>query len=297
MSLGYFIELKMRFFDNFFAIWEFGGSLIFLLINNTMKKYIRTTLAIIASAVLVVVISSNASGPGGDRTNAPGSSGNCSACHGGTANLGGDIAITVLDKSTASAATQYTPGKTYTIGIKMGGTSIKKGFQATVINSSNAGIGTMSGNSTGTSIYTSGNRSICGHNTPGLGVWYVDWTAPAAASGTVTIYASGVVSNSNGSDNGDQVVKTSLSFPATASSNINSLTNSTSFSVYPNPASHEIKFSANVSKVTIMSQNGKVVFSGNNVDHVNIENLSNGLYFVNAIAENQRAICKQFIKQ
>jgi hypothetical protein len=287
----------MQFFDNFFAIWEFGGSLIFLLINNTMKKYIRTTLAIIACAVLVVVISSNASGPGGDRTNAPGSSGNCSACHGGTANLGGDIAITVLDKSTASAATQYTPGKTYTIGIKMGGTSIKKGFQATVINSSNAGIGTMSGNSTGTSIYTSGNRSICGHNTPGLGVWYVDWTAPAAASGTVTIYASGVVSNANGSDNGDQVVKTSLSFPATASSNINSLANSTSFSVYPNPASHEIKFSSNVSKVTIMSQNGKVVFSGKNVDHVNIENLSNGLYFVNAIAENQAAICKQFIKQ
>lgn len=297
MSLGYIIELKMQFFDNFFAIWEFGGSLIFLLIKNTMKKYIRTTLAIIAGAVLVVVNSSNASGPGGDRTNAPGSSGNCSACHGGTANLGGDIAITVLDKSTASAATQYTPGKAYTIGIKMGGTSIKKGFQATVINSSNAGIGTMSGNSTGTSIYTSGNRSICGHNTPGLGVWYVDWTAPAAASGTVTIYASGVVSNANGSDNGDQVVKTSLSFPASASSNINSLANSTSFSVYPNPASHEIKFSSNVNKVTIMSQNGKVVFSGKNIDHVNIENLSNGLYFVNAIAENQTAICKQFIKQ
>ena len=287
----------MRFFDNFFAIWEFGASLIFLLIKNTMKKHIRTTLAIIAGAILVVVNSSNASGPGGDRTNAPGSSGNCSACHGGTANLGGDIVVTVIDKSTASAATEYTPGKTYTIGIKMGGTSIKKGFQATVINSSNAGIGTMSGNSTGTSIYASGNRSICGHNTPGIGVWYFDWTAPATASGTVSIYASGVVSNASGNDNGDQVVKTSLSFPAAASSNINSLANFNSFSVYPNPTSHEIKFSAKVSKVTIMSQNGKVVFSGNNIDHVNIENLSNGLYFVNAIAENQTAICKQFIKQ
>jgi hypothetical protein len=287
----------MRFFDNFFAIWEFGASLIFLLIKNTMKKHIRTTLAIIAGAILVVVNSSNASGPGGDRTNAPGSSGNCSACHGGTANLGGDIVVTVIDKSTASAATEYTPGKTYTIGIKMGGTSIKKGFQATVINSSNAGIGTMSGNSTGTSIYASGNRSICGHNTPGIGVWYFDWTAPATASGTVSIYASGVVSNASGNDNGDQVVKTSLRFPAAASSNINSLANFNSFSVYPNPASHEIKFSAKVSKVTIMSQNGKVVFSGNNIDHVNIENLSNGLYFVNAIAENQTAICKQFIKQ
>ena len=297
MSLGYIIELKMRFFDNFFAIWEFGASLIFLLIKNTMKKHIRTTLAIIAGAILVVVNSSNASGPGGDRTNAPGSSGNCSACHGGTANLGGDIVVTVIDKSTASAATEYTPGKTYTIGIKMGGTSIKKGFQATVINSSNAGIGTMSGNSTGTSIYASGNRSICGHNTPGIGVWYFDWTAPATASGTVSIYASGVVSNASGNDNGDQVVKTSLSFPAAASSNINSLANFNSFSVYPNPASHEIKFSAKISKVTKMSQNGKVVFSGNNIDHVNIENLSNGLYFVNAIAENQTAICKQFIKQ
>ena len=297
MSLGYIIELKMRFFDNFFAIWEFGGSLIFLLIKNTMKKYIRTTLAIIAGAVLVVVNSSNASGPGADRTNAPGSSGNCSACHGGTANLGGDIVVTVIDKSTASAATEYTPGKTYTIGVKMGGTSLKKGFQLTVINSSNAGIGTMSGNSTGTSIYTSGNRSICGHNTPGLGVWYVDWTAPATVSGTVTIYASGVVSNSNGNNNGDQVVKTSLSFPAAAASNINALSNAANFSIYPNPASKELKFSAAVSKVTIMSQNGKVVFSGNNVDHVNIENLSNGLYFVNAIAENQTAICKQFIKQ
>ena len=89
----------MRFFDNFFVIWEFGGSLIFLLTQNTMKKYIRTTLAIIASAILVVVNSSNASGPGGDRTDAPGSSGNCSACHGGTTNLGGDIVVTVIDKS------------------------------------------------------------------------------------------------------------------------------------------------------------------------------------------------------
>ncbi len=262
-----------------------------------MKKYIKTTLAIVAGAILVVVNLSNANGPGGDRTNAPGSSGDCSACHGGTANLGGDIAVTIIDKSTASAATEYTPGKTYTIGIKMGGTSIKKGFQVTVINSSNAGIGTMSGNSAGTSIYTSGNRSICGHNTPGLGIWYVDWTAPAAAAGTVTIYTAGVVSNANSNNNGDQVVKTTLNFPAAAASTTKTVINSTNFSVYPNPASHEIKFSATVSKVTIMSQNGKVVFSGNNIDHVNIENLSNGLYFVNAIGENQTAICKQFIKQ
>ncbi|PHX77782.1 MAG: hypothetical protein CK543_01075, partial [Flavobacteriales bacterium] len=66
----------MRFFDNFFAIWEFGGSLVFLMIQNTMKKYIRTTLAIVAGTILVVVNLSNASGPDGDRTNAPGSSGN-----------------------------------------------------------------------------------------------------------------------------------------------------------------------------------------------------------------------------
>lgn len=262
-----------------------------------MKNYIKTTSTIVAGAILVVLNLSNANGPGGDRTGAPGSSGTCSSCHGGTANLGGDIALTIVDKTTASTATEYTPGKTYTIGIKMGGTSIKKGFQATVINSSNAGVGTMGGNSTGTRIYTSGNRSICGHNTPGVGVWYFDWTAPATSAGTVTIYAAGVVSNSNGSDNGDQSVKTSINFPAAAASNTNSLSNAANFSIYPNPASKELKFSTEVSKVTIMSQNGKVVFTGTQIDHVNIENLSNGLYFVNAIGENQTAICKQFIKQ
>ena len=176
----------------------------------------------------------------------------------------------------------------------MGGTSIKKGFQLTVINSSNAGIGTMSGNSTGTSIYTSGNRSICGHNTPGLGIWYVDWTAPATASGTVTIYTSGVISNSNGNNNGDQVVKTSLSFPSAASSNINSVANSNSFSVYPNPATDllTIEFGEEASEMTIaiVDVMGRTVmptmnqFSGNRTE-ISVNELPQGAYFITGTSE------------
>lgn len=262
-----------------------------------MKKYLKSSLIIMAGAILVVLNSSNANGPGGDRTGAPGSSGNCASCHGGTANLGGDIVISAVDKSTAAVATEYTPGKTYTIAIKMGGTSTKKGFQITAINSSNVGIGTFSGNSTGTRIYTSGNRSICGHNTPGLGIWYVDWTAPATASGTVSFYASGVVSNANGSDNGDQVVKTSFNLTAAAASNVSEIDDLVNFSIYPNPASHQIKFSSTLSSVTILNQAGQMVYHAKNVKEVNIENLARGLYFVNAIAENQAPICKQFIKR
>ncbi|MBM3938430.1 MAG: hypothetical protein FJ333_07245, partial [Sphingomonadales bacterium] len=76
---------------------------------------------------------SNSNGPGGDRTGAPGSSGNCSSCHGGSAALGGDLVITAVDIATASTVTTYAPGKKYTIGVKMGGTSTRKGFQATVL--------------------------------------------------------------------------------------------------------------------------------------------------------------------
>jgi hypothetical protein len=281
----------------FLPFGNLGGLAYFCCNKNTMKKHIKSSLIIIAGAILVMVNSSNANGPGGDRTGAPGSSGNCSSCHGGTANLGGDIVISAVDKTTATVATEYTPGKTYTIGIKMGGTSTKKGFQITAINSSNVGIGTFSGNSTGTRIYSSGNRSICGHNTPGLGVWYVDWTAPATASGTVSFYASGVVSNANGSDNGDQMVKTSFNLTAAAASKTEQINSAINFTVYPNPASHELKFSSVVSSVSIMNQTGKIVYSGNNVNQVNIENFANGLYFVNAIGENQTSICKQFIKQ
>lgn len=259
------------------------------------NKYVKFSLSVIASAAIVVSTLSNASGPGGDRTGAPGSSGNCSACHGGSAALGGDIAMNIVDKITSSVVTSYVAGKTYTIGIKMGGTSTRKGFNATVLNASNAGVGSISNNSTGTTVYTSGNRSIVSHNTPGLGLWYFDWTAPATATGTITFYGAGIVSNMNNNNTGDQVVSTSMAIPA-AISNVNNKSASP-ISLYPNPTSSEIHFGQALIKIQIFNALGKEVFNGSDISEMSVENFKSGNYRICGITQSGKSFNSQFIKQ
>jgi hypothetical protein len=249
------------------------------------------TLGILLTTIIVL---SNANGPGGDRTGAPGSSGNCSSCHGGTANLGGDIVITAVDASNASVATSYEPGKKYTIGIKMGGTSIRKGFQATVLDASNKGIGTMNNPSAGSTTYTSGTRTIAGHNTPGLGVWTFDWTAPATSAGNVTIHASGVVSNANNNDNGDQVVKTSLTLTAPVSTVKN--TTAPVLTAFPNPCTDKLTLSQSLHSVQIIDINGSTLMKLETATSINTASLAHGQYFIVAKDAQEKAVHFRFVK-
>ena len=240
-------------------------------------------------------LSSNASGPGGDRTGAPSSSGNCSSCHSGTASNGGDLVISVIDIATTNIVTKFEAGKKYTIGIKMAGTSLRKGFQATVLDATNKFVGSISNVSAGAASYTSGTRTIVGHNTPGLGIWYFDWTAPSTNLTDVTIHASGIVSNSNFNNSGDQVLKSSATLTAATSSNKNFVLQS--FKIFPNPSSNQIHFSVALKNLSIISAQGKVVFKGNDVKSVDIINWSNGLYFVQGESTNGDFVKSQFIKQ
>jgi hypothetical protein len=247
------------------------------------KKYFQFGLFAMGLTVVSMAILSNASGPGGDRTGAPGSSGNCSGCHGGTANNGGDLVITAVDASSAKVVTSFEAGKKYTIGIKMGGTSLRKGFNATVLDVSNKFIGSVSNVSAGATSYTSGTRTIVGHSSPGLGVWYFDWTAPATAAGDITIHASGVVSNSNNNNSGDQVIKNSLTLTAPVSSVINS--SKVAINLYPNPSSDKVNISEALKNVKVISVDGKVAMTVDSATQtLDIKGLLNGQYFI--VAEN-----------
>lgn len=259
------------------------------------KKYFQFGLFAMGLSLTGIAILSNASGPGGDRTGAPGSSGNCSGCHGGTANLGGDLVITAVDVASTKTVTSYEAGKKYTIGIKMGGTSLRKGFQATVLDASNKAIGTVSNVSTGATSYTSGTRTIVGHNSPGLGVWYFDWTAPATAVGDITIHASGVVSNSNNNDNGDQVIKSSATLTAPVT-NVKS-TQRVAISVFPNPSRQQIAFSESLKNVKVIALDGKVLMNLNQtVQTMGVESLANGQYFIVAENEKGQLVHLNFVK-
>lgn len=258
------------------------------------RKHLRAGLYSICAITVATLVLSNANGPGGDRTGAPGSSGNCSGCHGGTAALGGDLVITAVDVATASTVTTYEPGKKYTIGIKMAGISTRKGFQATVLDAANKAIGTVSNVGTGATSYTSGTRTIVGHNTPGLGVWYFDWTAPTAASGNITIHASGVVSNMNNNDNGDQVIKNSLTLTAPVSS---VKTNAKpTLTIFPNPSNSLISFSEELQEINIISINGKTVASAQRANEMKVEGLTAGQYFVIAKNSNDQIVHLNFVK-
>jgi hypothetical protein len=264
-------------------------------VNNFMnKKHFRFGLLTLTISLVATAVLSNASGPGGDRSGAPGSSGTCSGCHGGTAALGGDIVITAVDVASTKTVTAYEPGKKYTIGIKMGGTSLRKGFHATVLDASNKGVGTMNNPSTGSTTYASGTRTIASHNTPGLGVWYFDWTAPTAAVGNVTIYAAGVVSNANNNDNGDQVVKTSLVLTAPVSAVKNETT--AVIKVYPNPSTDRINFSEELSHVQIVNLEGKNILNQESANSIKVSALSPGQYFVIARNNQGKTVHLHFVK-
>jgi hypothetical protein len=258
------------------------------------RKYFQIGLTALVITLTTTAVLSNASGPGGDRTGAPGSSGNCSSCHGGTANLGGDIVITAVDASNATPVTNYEPGKKYTIGIKMGGTSVRKGFHATVLDASNKGIGTMNNPSAGSTTYASGTRTIASHNTPGVGVWYFDWTAPTASAGNVTIHASGVVSNANNNDNGDQVVKTSLTLTAPVSS----VKNNTApvMAAYPNPCNDMLTLSQALHSVQIIDINGSTVMKLETATSINTALLAHGQYFIVAKDAQEKMVHFRFVK-
>ncbi len=249
-------------------------------------------------SIVAFCISGNSNGPGGDRTGAPLSSGSCSSCHNPGSNRNGSITISVIDKTSMSVVTNIEVGKTYIVSIASLGTSTQKGFQATVLNASNLGIGKMSSAKGGASIYPSGTREICGHTSPSLsGVWSFEWTAPAALTGDIMIYAISIVSNGDGSNNGDQTVKTSITLAPKSNSSSTALFGIESINTYPNPSSIEINLPSFCNSVQILGLNGKQVYSGTNIIKINIQNLTPGLYFLNGVKDNGKPFVGQFVKQ
>jgi hypothetical protein len=250
-----------------------------------MKKIILSSITIASLLVIGMTLSSNSSGPGGNRTGSPGSSGNCGSCHSG-GNYGGTLKVGITDIGDTTFLSFYTPGQVYDMHVISGGTSTKKGFQATFLTSSNMMAGTCSAAPTGTSIYTSGGKSIWGHSTPSsTGVWKGTWTAPAAGNGTVTMYAATVVSNANGSDSRDQVVLASAMIGEKVSSNTKSL-DATKLKVIENPVNNVVRLNGVAKNMIIWNNQGQVAASSNNTSELNVSHLPAGTYYLQTVSEN-----------
>jgi len=252
-----------------------------------MKKILFSTLVIAGVFTLGLTLSSNANGPGGNRTGSPGSSGNCGSCHGG-GNFSGQLTVGIVEIGDTNIITSYTPGKAYEMYVKIKGTSSKMGFQATATNASGSVLGTYGTAPSGTTTYNNGTKVIWGHNSPSsTGTWRIGWTAPATGAGSVTVYSSCVLANGNNGDNGDQVVVGSKTISEATSSKINDIyTNE--ITVLGNPATDVVRLNQSVLSIAIWNQSGQVVAKSNNSNECNIEKLPAGSYYMQILKNNHK---------
>lgn len=181
-----------------------------------MKK--SEILAAWCAALLAVALMSNSDGvaehQGKDRTGAPGSQPPCTQCHSnGSFSVNPNVMLTDLDEATDF--TVYLPGQTMRLVFTISATGNPSGFgfQATALLANNANAGTFINPSANAQLENVGGRHIVEHNdlSPS-NVFTVDWIAPEAGSGAVTVYYSTLAANGNGGTSGDSFSGGSMTF-------------------------------------------------------------------------------------
>lgn len=177
--------------------------------NNfpTMKK--TQLLAIGCTGLLAVALMANSAGvaehQGKDRTGAPGSDQPCSQCH-NSGSFSPQPVVYLTDVEETTEFTFYLPGETMRLRFEVGSASGAAGFglQATALLSDNSNAGTFSNPSANGQLEDVAGRHIFEHNDlSGSNTFTVDWTAPPAGSGPVTVYVASLAANGNGGTAGD----------------------------------------------------------------------------------------------
>jgi Secretion system C-terminal sorting domain/Reeler domain len=250
---------------------------------------------------------SNTSGSPVGRTGAPGDNNGatCTGCHSGTAsNQQGIITHNI-------PASGYAPGFTYQISATFTSAgSTKLGFQASPQNGTGGQVGSFAAtNATETQTQTSGKYIT--HRTAGTSAptstktWTWNWTAPATASGPVTIYGAFNATNGQSNSSGDLVT---LSNTGPIQPDLTSVTEAIEFAalqLFPVPASNELTVNPGrnfgATRLTIVGMDGRSV-KEINLDSfgtagtiIDISTLPQGVYFLNIEADGKTAV-RRFMK-
>lgn len=205
-------------------------------------------------------------------TNSP-SEGNCTSCHSGTVNstLGSVALISDIP------ATGYVPGTSYNMTLKVKQTSkllFGLGLEALTSTNQNAGTLVIS-TPTKTSIKSATVGGVSrknvvhqfngGSSTDSM-MFAFKWTAPAAGTGLVKFYYSGMAANKSGNTSGDYVYTGNTSFEEYVDHTAiaQAVTNINSFSIFPNPVKERVNVqyslnSASEVTVSVYTLEGKLV--------------------------------------
>lgn len=274
-----------------------------------IKKVLIATIILTAGAIVfdsANTAHSNTSGGPTGYAGAPLESGRtCGSgggCHTGTA------VTTQTDLITSDIpVTGYIPGTTYNITATITGTSSKFGFQVTPQNPSKVNVGTLVNTSAQTKIVgstvkyiTQTSSGTAGTNTK---TWTFQWTAPNPGTGDFTFYGTFNITNSNSSDSGDKIVKstTAIIQDPTTGIETNQKQAIANFKVYPNPVQDFINFESStiLERINIQfySLDGKLVLNEINFEDykLNVESLAKGQYILRITSDNI-SVTKKIIK-
>lgn len=231
------------------------------------------------------VIANAGGSPGGRSSSGGDMGGSCGqgGCHGGghTATPG----IIVTDSIPAAG---YTPGMTYRIGVAgTSGTSSKFGFELAAENAANATAGTFASIDARTQILTNGHATHTNAGNSGvMGAfgWQLNWTAPAAGTGTVTFSAAVLVANNNGTNSGDATIINSRTVNEATTTTLTEL-GANNTKLYPNPIGDNLNIYSEdntVNQITILTMEGKLMYESaiNSVDQIDVSFMNKGMYFV-----------------
>ena len=159
------------------------------------KESLQFFVSVFVAFFLIVASASgvfaHSNGAPAAKTGSPGDGSNCTSCHGGTP-------VNVTGWITTNIPTQgYTGGSSYTITVTATGTG-KKGFELSPQNVAGAQLGVLAA---GTGSKLVGGTKYVTHSSAGpssgTSTWSFTWTAPAAGTGTVNLYAAIVVAEPN----------------------------------------------------------------------------------------------------
>ncbi len=169
--------------------------------------------SIFLSLLLFAFSGSHPTTAGGGYTGAPNDN-VCTTCHTPGGPLDGNIAIGGLPSS-------VTPNTTYPLTITItntAGSAVRAGFQMVSLKANLANGGTFSVPVTESNaqVKTAAGKSYVGHQpaknfSGNVATYDVEWTAPASATGDITVYAAAIIANGANGNSNDKFVATNMS--------------------------------------------------------------------------------------
>lgn len=249
-------------------------------------------------------------------TGAPGDAGStCITCHGNSTDIevSLDIAITDDDGNTIE---KYVPGTVYNGSVSLAavqGNPAAWGFQIVALqaglNENGESVNTFSDPADNVQLATiTSGRQYAEHNGPSAsGTFNFKWTAPEAASGTVTFYSCGNGVNGNGGTSGDNAACSTLELLERPVS-LRDLTRRAELTVFPNPVADVLNLSVS-SQLTgpytarLLDGNGREVLQrtvtltgGEDRFAFGVEALSAGVYFLR-LSNGREAAALRVVKR